>query len=250
MPRRNRILAAAGLLVALAAGCGPAQEQLEADARAEEWAAIQADAAALAGLRDELATVAASPDPAAVERRRSEIEESSDRLLRRVVAFLNQYAVRDGGDPAEVSQAIRLKSAEELILAREYIERGGDYATAIDILERARAVDPDNRELDSALAEAERLRFMDRDRFARVETGMTEAEVRRELGQVKHRNVRRYEANGVVAWYYPREGGAAAAVFFRERGGRLEVYDADFEALKPAAERGAQGVDGEEPADD
>jgi hypothetical protein len=71
---------------------------------------------------------------------------------------------------------------------------------------------------------------MDQERFARVEKGMTEDDVRAELGQVKQQNVR--EETGQVVWLYPRENGAAAAVFFRAgREGVLAVDDTNFEAV-------------------
>ena len=139
-----------------------------------------------------------------------------------------------------------MKSSEDLLLAHEYIDRGGDYAKAIDILASARTVDPDNQELAAAQAEAERLRYMDEERFSRIEKGMTADDVRAELGQVKQQNVRHAEA-GQVVWLYPREDGAAAAVFFRARpDGGLEVDDTNFEAVAsppgrpPAGEAGTE----------
>ena len=170
--------------------------------------------------------------------------ESTDRFLERLVAFINQHAgARESTGEAksapELAAAIRMKSSEDLLLAREYIDRGGDYAKAIDILASARTVDPDNQELAAAQAEAERLRYMDEERFSRIEKGMTEDEVRAELGQVKQQNVRHPEA-GQVVWLYPREDGAAAAVFFRARpDGVLEVDDTNFEAAPSPTDRPA-----------
>ena len=171
--------------------------------------------------------------------------ESTDRFLEHLVAFVNRHAgarERDGaaGSAPELAEAIRTKSAEDLLLAREHIERGGDYAKAIDILSSARVIDPGNQELAAAQAEAERLRYVDEERFSRIENGMTEDDVRAELGQVKQQNVR-YPAAGQVVWLYPREDGAAAAVFFRAGpDGVLEVDDTNFEAV-PAPSRAAGG---------
>ena len=141
--------------------------------------------------------------------------------------------------------AIEAKSAEDLLLAREHIEGAGDYVKAIDILAAARVIDPDNPELAAAQAEAERMRFVDAESFGRVEKGMTEDEVRAELGQVKPQNVRP-SPDGQVAWLYPREGGAAAAVFFhRGADGSLEVYDTNFEAVPSGAERARRSAPGD-----
>ncbi|HVR28285.1 MAG TPA: hypothetical protein VMS86_02030 [Thermoanaerobaculia bacterium] len=277
MSSRNQILAALGLCAAFALACGPSQEKVKANARAEEWRAIQADRAALDDLRAQLAAARdrtdvaaeatagaappaegatdgeAEPSPEATEERelQARVGESTDRFLERLVTFINEHAFFEGEEPApEVAAAIRMKSSEDQLLAREYIERGGDHAKAIDILQSAKAVDPDNPELEAALAEAERLRYMDRERFSRVSKGMSEAEVRRELGQVKHQNIRKYEDGKVIAWFYPREGGAAAAVFFRPRNGQFKVDAVNFEAVKSAAERAAAGESGEESATD
>lgn len=166
------------------------------------------------------------------------VNQAADAFGQRLVDFINEFAGYEGDEPyPEVKAALRMKSGEDVVLAREYIEKGGDYGKAVDIMESALAVDPENEELARELEEVKALRYMDEERFSKVEKGMNESEVREVLGQVKHQNVREYEDRDVVAWFYPREGGAAAAVFFRERKGQLRVYDMNFEAVKTAAER-------------
>jgi hypothetical protein len=225
-----------------------------AAARASEWAAIERERGALVELRAELAAAREQRTPQAQELE-AKVGTTTDRFLERLVAFINQHAGAgkgNGGAEAapELEQAIRLKSAEDLLLAREYIERGGDYAKAIDILAAARVVDPGNPELEAAQAEAARLRYMDEERFGRIEKGMTEDQVRAELGQVQPQNVRR-PADGQVIWLYPKEGGAAAAVFFRAgRDGALEVDDINFEAVPSAAERAVAVEERGEPTAD
>ncbi|HEX2464981.1 MAG TPA: hypothetical protein VHR17_10180 [Thermoanaerobaculia bacterium] len=220
--------------VPFAFSCAPRDQEAAAAARAAEWATIERERAALDGLRAELAA-AREQDASATPELETRVGHSTDRFLERLVAFINQHAgAREPNGTAkaapELAAAIRMKSSEDLLLAREYIERGGDYAKAIDILASAEVVDPDNSELVAARAEAERLRYMDQERFARVEKGMTEDDVRAELGQVKQQNVR--EETGQVVWLYPRENGAAAAVFFRAgREGVLAVDDTNFEAV-------------------
>jgi predicted transcriptional regulator len=91
---------------------------------------------------------------------------------------------------------------------------------------------------------------MDEERFSKIEKGMTESDVRRELGQVKHQNIRKYEDGKVIAWFYPKAGGAAAAIFFRTKDGELKVYDTNFDAVESAAERAGQEAAGEGPGAD
>ncbi len=227
--------------VPFAFSCGAGDEEAAAATRAAEWAAIERERAALDDLR---ALLAAAPDQQAPAARELEtrVGESTDRFLEHLVAFVNRHAGAQelggaAGSAPELAAAIRTKSAEDLRLAREHIERGGDYAKAIDILSSARAIDPGNQELAAAQAEAERLRYVNEERFTRIEIGMTADDVRAELGQVKQRNVR-HPAPGQVIWLYPRENGAAAAVFFRAGpDGVLEVDDTNFEAVPSSSGR-------------
>jgi hypothetical protein len=234
--------------VPFALSCRGGDAEAAAAARAAEWAAIEREQTALEGLRAQLAAAREQDAPAAPELE-TRVGQSTDRFLERLVAFINQHAdarERDGQAKSapELATAIRMKSSEDLLLAREYIDRAGDYAKAIDILASARTVDPDNEELAVAQAEAERLRYMDEERFSRIEEGMTAEDVRAELGQVKQQNVRQPES-GQVVWLYPRQDGAAAAVFFRAgRDGVLEVDDTNFEAVPSPTEPPAGGEAG------
>jgi len=235
------VLVAAVLGVApFLASCGAGETEAEAAARAAEWASIEQERTTLEVLRGQLAA-AREQDAPAMPELEARLGHATDRFLERLVAFINRHAgVQEGGGEAkaapELAAAIRMKSSEDLLLAREYVDRGGDYAKAIDILAGARTVDPDNQDLAAAQAEAERLRYMDEERFARIEKGMTADEVRAELGQVKQQNVRHAEA-GQEVWLYPRKNGAAAAVFFRARpDGALEVDDTNFEAVAAPTE--------------
>jgi len=229
----------------LASACGSAAERA-ADALAAEWAAIENERTALDGLRSELeaARTAEPASPVGIEELETRVAAATDRYLRELVGFINRYAkvkTPGGGSPPELEAAIQAKSDEDLLLAREHIEGAGDYAKAIDILAAARQIDPKNPDLASAQAEAERLRFVDEESFARVEKGMTEDEVRAELGQVKPQN-RRPSPDGTMVWLYPREGGAAAAVFLRPGPrGSLEVWETHFEAVPTAAEPATTG---------
>ena len=106
-------------------------------------------------------------------------------------------------------------------MAQEWIDRGGDYRRAIEILETQRALDPDYPRLDQALARARDMRFVTPQRFARVQTGMTPIDVRAALGPVN-----------LEAWYYPKRDGGKAAVYFRYEEGRrgFVVYQTELAA--------------------
>ena len=170
---------------------------------------------------------------AEVQRLEEEIEEDAQAFYEAVSTFINEDVPIYQGEPMNDLQkaAVRMKSREDLIIAREYIEEGGDYKRAISTYQQALIVDPDNPELQAALEEAESLRFMSEERLSQVKKGMSEEEVRELLGQPNLYNIREYEEQGVTAWYYPtNEQGASAAVWFRPRQGELQVYKTDFEA--------------------
>jgi tetratricopeptide (TPR) repeat protein len=133
-----------------------------------------------------------------------------------------------------------MKSDEDILLAREYIEEGGDYRRAIEIYETALAADPDNARLKQELEATKARRYMTAARFGQVKEGMTQDEVRRLLGSPNLQDVRVYPDRGVTAWFYPKDAsGAAAAVWFQKKaaaaGMIAEVYLLDFDAIQPPA---------------
>jgi hypothetical protein len=152
------------------------------------------------------------------------------------VAFLNADPPREGRAPSERQQAaLRMKSDEDILVAQEYIDQGGDFETAIAIYRSALAVDPDYPRLKEALAAAETRRFMTRELFSRVKEGMKPEEVRLLLGQPNPHNVREYPEHRVLGWFYPKDAsGAAAAVWFETASGGPVVYRLDFDAVAPA----------------
>jgi hypothetical protein len=248
-------LAAAALAAALAGvtACGPSEEQLAAkadQARQEEMAALRQEKQDLDRLRAEArellqqiesdesaeeAAEAGAPSPedlqAKLDQLQQEIETKSTDLYNHVVEFINTDPPVEGEPRTEVQiEAISMKSDEDMLVAQEYIDKGGDYRRAISIYEDALRVDPDNPALQQALAEAQEMRWMTEERFSAVKKGLTEAEVRDLLGQPNLYNVRDYEDRGVTAWFYPKdESGAAAAVWFR--GKPRKVYKLNFNEL-------------------
>jgi tetratricopeptide (TPR) repeat protein len=227
----------AAVLALTLVGCagGPKQDPLDA-----EWASIQEAKTVLDAKRQELADLEAQAAPATdaseaeatedgaeavpavdhtaeIEALNQEVTTLADDLGARLVAFLNQDQVlADQGPTERQLAAIRLKSAEDMLVAQEWIDEGGDYRQAITIYETALRLDPDNTALKAALASATENRFMSEDRFAAVTKGMTDQEVRAAVGIPLHQNIKTYEEKGVTAWFYPTsEDGAAAAVWFR-----------------------------------
>jgi tetratricopeptide (TPR) repeat protein len=225
-------------------GCGPSGDpegRVEASgaitqASDAEWSWLQETKKELDRRRAVLAGSAgsaASADPKLAQ----ETEALTLEFNRRLVELINADPPVQG-EPASERQkaAIRMKSDEEIVLARQFIEQGGDYQRAIDIYKEALAVDPGNPRLREELARAQARRYMTRQTFDQVKEGMEQEEVRRLLGQPNLHNVRDYPDRGVVGWFYPKDAsGAAAAVWFHKEGGRTTVYLLDFNALDPHA---------------
>ncbi len=205
------------------------------------------------------ATPADPANPADIARLRDGVSRLSVELNQRLVAFINDNATvagiaddagaagTDGKTPGPRSPlnelderlraAIRMKSGEDALLAREFIEQGGDYRRAIEIYETALATDPDNESLRKELEAAKARRYISAARFKLVREAMKEDEVRRLLGPPNRQDVREYPERGVTAWFYPKDAsGAAAAVWFHSKGANREVYLLDFDAIRPAGD--------------
>ncbi len=248
--RRWRPILAAGLLIAAGlapAGCGAGREKSGAAAQADaEWTWLEEAKGRLDTARAELARAnaanaadtadpanpAGAGDSAPLAR---EVERQANEFSRRLVEYINTHPPVQG-EPLDARQraALRMKSDEEMVQARAYIERGGDYQRAIEIYEAALSVDPGNTALQRELTRARSLRYMTRERFDQAKEGMSPTEVRRLLGQPNLHNVRDYAGRGVTAWFYPKNiSGDAAAVWFHREAGEAEpkVYLLDFDAV-------------------
>lgn len=232
--RHGAALLCGALLVAGAPGCGrrtaePAARPESSESRSE-WVWLQKTKPDLDARRAQLA---GHPDP----KLQRETQALADELNRRLAAFLNADPPVQGEPLSERQKAaLRMKSDEEIHLARTWIEQGGDFQRAIDIYRQALVVDPDNPRLQEELARAEARRYMTRATFAQVKNGMEPDEVRRLLGAPNLNNVRNYPERGVTGWFYPRDtAGNAAAVWFHKEDGKTVVYLADFDALHPPA---------------
>lgn len=257
---RGFLVCAILAVLALSVACGGGGAAKEDQARSEEWAwltetqqTLIAKRQELAGLKDQLEatvveevvegdTVAEIVDntedlAAQIERLEGEVESLTEEFGNRLVAFINADPMIEGEAPTEQQvQALRMKSGEDIILAQEWIDRGGDYKRAIEIISTALLYDTDNADLKAALAAAEADRYMTEERWAAAKKGMTENDIRKALGQVNLHNIREYPDKDVVAWFYPvAEDGSAAAVWFQpnKKSGVLEVYQIKFEAIRP-----------------
>lgn len=178
-----------------------------------------------------------TPPPPPRDRLAREVEGLSQQFGRRLVAYINANPPIEGA-PLSARQlaAIRMKSDEEIAVAHEFITRSGDYRRACEIYEAALAADPDNPRLREELARAHAARYVSAERFSRVAPGMSAEQVRATLGPPNAHDVRSYPDKGVVGWFYPRDAnGAAAAVWFEKRDGKLTVYLCDWSAVPAPA---------------
>lgn len=256
---RSHRLAAGLAVVALAAlvwACGPSQEEQAAAARAEEWTQLEAMKQELEDLRVRAAEAAERVEAdieelevpegqtaeevlQAAQQELNELENQVDQMTadfgERLVAFINDDPMEVGAEPTETQlAALRMKSSEDLVVAEEFIEKGGDWARAGDIVDRALSIDPENPDLLAKQAEIIEMRFVTQERFEQVEKGMTRAEVREILGPVNINNIREFDENN-IGWFYrkdPDTEGGAAGVYFRKRGGEWKVETLDYEAIK------------------
>ncbi len=243
----GRLARAAALsLAACCLGLGLAACRAGAEQRAleQEWAWLQETQGSLAAQRAELAQLqatAAAPGAAPelaqqAAQLEGELTDRAEEFALRLVDFLNEDPMIQGARPSERQlAAVRMKSAEDLILAREWIDEGGDYKQAIDIYETALALDPDNEELRTALATAQAARFMTPERFALARRGMSQNEVRALLGQPNRSHIREVPERGIVAWFYPTsERGDAAGVWFEtdETSGEARASQLKYDAIQ------------------
>jgi len=256
---RSAVVAGLVALVMISCGpSGPSQMELEQEA---EWSWLQEAKQSLDEQRQKLAELRqqvaeapeevagvgeeegeegeAEPAPTAadVEALENEVASTAEDFGSRLVTFLNDDPMIEGEPPTERQlAALHMKSDEDIALAQEWIDKGGDYKRAIDIYGNALRFDPDNEAVKQALADAEAKRFMSEERFKAAKKGMTEAEVRDVLGQVNLHNVKPFPDRKVVAWFYATaENGAAAAVWFREEKDGNKVYRLNYEEVKPRA---------------
>lgn len=224
------------------------EEQLVAADAAEdgEQAAGDADSEGSEDAETEPAEAPMTPEEiqAKIDDLRSDMTSETDALYGKVVETINNSGLVEGAElTPEQRQAFDMKAEIDIIYAQEYIDRGGDYQRAIDIYSQALRSDPTNEKLLAAKAEAEKLQHMDEERFSLVKKGMTQAEVRGVLGTVKNTNVREFTEQNRIGWFYRKEDGGAAGVYFKEKSQGsdnwvVEIFD--FDAIKPPSAEGEE----------
>jgi len=261
------------VLVLLTGACGGGEGKaaagMEAEVAAlqEQRAALDAKRAELVDLKAEIAAArseemaaeepageegeVAEPTPSAedlamqVEGLQGEVNGLSDDLMNSLVMFVNSADLLEGEPiPPPVQTAIEMKSAEDMIIAEEYIWEGGEYRRAIEILDTALLLDPESATLQAALEKATRNQYMTDERFAAVSKGMTQMDVRLAIGTVSRHNFREYPEKNVIAWFYRREDKGAAGVWFDQKDGELKVYRSDFNAIEAPETEGAGESEG------
>lgn len=247
--RRQARLALASLLIASLAtvACGPSEEERAAAELAKKtqdaYAAMEAAKGPLDAKRAELkaaraALDAAGTNPAAdlfakVEAIEKETYPMAEALSAKATEFINTSEITEGAPlTPEQRKAFDYLAEEAIVIGQEYIEKGGDYRKAIEIYGNQLGADKDNPKLLAAKAEAEKLRYMTAERFAAAKKGMTQYEIKKLLGAVKGLNSREFKEQGRVGWYYPKEDGGAAGVFFKEKAGVWIVEVLQFDAVK------------------
>jgi hypothetical protein len=191
-------------------------------------------AATLAGKAEaskELAALAPEELQEKVTALASEIEANREEYMGRLVDFINKGIDADAEASEIHAQALALKSDEDILVALEYIDKGGDYSRAIGIMKSSLNIDPDNPVLQQALADAEKNQFMTEERFGLAKKGMTTDEVRELLGTIKRTNAKDYPEKKTKAWFYKKAEGGAAGVFFTEKKDAWVVYKTDFGAI-------------------
>jgi tetratricopeptide (TPR) repeat protein len=211
-------------------------------ARTAEWKAIAGTRTQLEHQREELASLREQAAAGAavgpqIADTRAGIAKLADELTRRLAAYINADPPV-AGKPMSPEQlaAVRMKSGEDLLLGRDYIDLQGDYRTAADIYQKALAFDSDNIELKRAFDEAMAKQFMSPERFAQVRKGMAQAQVIALLGRPLGSNVREYPEKKVTAWLYPKNAaGEAAGVFFTAD---KVVYASDYNAVRRTSSGG------------
>lgn len=275
-PFRKSLIPCALLVLATAFACGEDQAAIEAQLEAEREAALVSIEEAkealdakraeyqelLTEIQEPEAVEGEAPEPAEGEAEgeeplseeelqaqadelKEEIEAEAEELASKTVEFINEDPpVADEPYSEHQQRAINLKVEEDILLAQQWVQSGGDYRRAITILESLLPLAPDHEGLQAELEQARNFRYMTEDRFAAAKKGMTEDEIREALGPVNLRNVKEYDDRGVIAWFYPKDGGGAAGVFFNEKKGQLVVYRTDFNAVPNPNEDGEEGDEG------
>ncbi len=237
-------------------GCGPSEDEQAGQARSEEWSALQTMKAELTEKRQELSALgdrlaadidaAQLPDGQTVEdamaeiktqygQLEAEVEATTEQFGQRLVNFINDEEIERGAEPTEAQlAALRLKAGEDLLIADEYGEKGGDWARAIAITEELQRTDPGNTEVQERLEFYRSMRYMSEERFASAEVGMTLDQVTKAVGVPSRGNDRPFGDDRRGFFYLKGEDRSAAAVYFQKKDNQWIAYKVDYNAIEGA----------------
>ncbi len=198
--------------------------------------ALEAKRAELAAIDDQIANAGEDVTEEAL----AQLQAQRDAMVKEATALaddvnakatdlINQAGLEEGEVPeGAVRDAMLTVQHENILVAQEYIDKGGDYARAIQILEQTAALPVENPAVTMALEEAQANQYMTQERFSQVRNGMSGEEVRELLGTVNPRNRKEYPDRNVEAWFYRKEEGIAG-VYFERSGDDLKVYRTELE---------------------
>jgi hypothetical protein len=178
---------------------------------------------------------------ASADELKKQVDALTTSFTTQLVSFINSQGITEGQELTEQQRkAFDMKANEDILVAMEFIDKGGEYPRAIDILSGSLVHDPTNEALLAAKAKAEELRYMTQERFDQVKKGMTIKEVRALLGIPKLVNQREFE-NGITGWFYQKEEpNTAAGIFYQKKNDQLVVYKIDFDAVKAQDAAGSE----------
>jgi hypothetical protein len=259
--RTNRVLPCALILVLVGGaivGCsrGPSEEELKYAELQQQFAAIQQQYDALTQMRaDHAAHEATIAEIEAIdERKRSDeqkamLEEATlqlqelnasqeaeyENLQGALAEFLNT-GLNEFPDAEETRAALDIYAEEAILVARDMVEKAGDYKKATDHVANASMLyEQAGMAVYAPLLEEirsfEEWRFITQERFDAVEKNMTMDQVKEVAGVPYYQNIQVDEKRGVETWLYRKAEGGAAAIYFKIKTGK--VYNKNFDAVKP-----------------
>ena len=226
------LLTTAGCRGGSSPGFNAAQEWGRIDKQAQDLRAVRTQMDALRAQLERWEAAAGNPkaadlpsESAAVLKERLETLRK-DKYRNAVTAFWDNLtlfmdrALNDSQlkSSPEAAKAARLFADESITLALERVRDEGRYDRAIEVLEQAIKYDPDYPLLKAELARTRSFLRLTRERFERVETGMTMPAARALCGVPAPAAIQERTEKGrtLTAWLYPRDDGAWAALFFQD----------------------------------
>ena len=247
-----------GIVLISSLGCGPGQRTAGFDASLE-WAALKKQEADLNALRAQIGDLRASLARWEQEKRApgtfkpGELPDKSPEMLTSrldtmenvqlkgaLTAFwdhLTMFLSRVLNNPKfkslpESQKALRLYADETLFLARQAVERDGNYGQAQTLLQQALHYEKDDPSLVEEMARVKEFRYLTRKHFDALAKGMGMDQAKSLCGVPNPANIRDKREKGhlLTAWFYLREDQETAALFFED--GRLYATQWDTQNKK------------------